>query len=291
MGQCRGNGNPVSFFNPDSRRPGNNAFDGDPFLFSSIAPLIKALRIIIFLLGGLSVLLTINGCANPQKVKDQSQAQMRLGESMLKEGRTTQALMELKKAVELDPNNAQIRNVLGVAYLEKEMMPEAVQEFRRALNLAPDFVEVHNNLGTSLLRQGKVKEAIEEFNQALRSPLYPTPHFVEYNLGRAYFQLQDYDQARRHFQEAIKIAPGYSMAYHGLGETYMATRRWDEAAEALKKAIEFAPKYAAAHYDLGEVLVAQYQPSLARMAFKEVIRLDPEGPLGKRARQRLKEIY
>ncbi|HMK65460.1 MAG TPA: tetratricopeptide repeat protein, partial [Thermodesulfobacteriota bacterium] len=250
----------------------------------------ESIGIISFTLG-LSLIMVLAGCVSSPRTKEQSLAQMRLGESMLKEGRTTQALNELNKAVNLDPDNAQIRNVLGVAYMEKGMLPEAVQEFRKALDLAPDFAEVHNNLGTALLRQGKVQEAIKEFNEALKSPLYLTPHFGEYNLGRAYYQMKDYVQAKKHFQEAVKISPSYSMAYLGLGETCMAVRQWDEAAEALKKAIEYAPRYVEAHYDLGEVLVAQYQTNLARMAFKEVIRLDPEGPWGKKAQQRLKEIY
>jgi type IV pilus biogenesis/stability protein PilW len=294
IGPSREDGNPVSFLsslNLDSRLRGKDAFHIQQFLFSPRAWSTNFPGKVIFLFWGLGFLLVLAGCANTQKGKEQSLAQMRLGETLLQEGRTTQALTELNKAVELDPHNAQIRNVLGVAYLEKGLLPEAVQEFRKALSLSPDFVEVHNNLGTALLRQGMIKEAIEQFNLAVESPLYPTPHFVQYNLGQAYFQLKEYDQARKHFLAAIKNAPGYSLAYHGLALTYMATRQWDEAAEALKKAIEFAPKYVQAHYDLGEVLAAQYQIPLARLAFKEVIRLDPDGPLGKKARLRLKELY
>jgi type IV pilus assembly protein PilF len=245
----------------------------------------------IFLVScGLAVLMALWGCVDSKRVKDQANAQMRLGESMLKEGRSTQALTELTKAVELDPDNAQIRNVLGVAYLDKGMYPEAVREFKKALNLDPEFVDVHNNLGTALLQQGKVQEAIVEFNLALKSPLYPTPQFVQFNLGQAYYLLKDYEQSRQHYLAAIKIAPSYSLAYNGLGMTYTANGQWNEASEALKKAIEYAPKYAEAHYNLGEVLMAQNQVPLARLAFREVVRLDPEGPYGRKAKQRLKEI-
>jgi len=145
-------------------------------------------------------------------------------------------------------------------------------------------------LGTALLRQGKIKEAITEFNTALKSPLYPTPHYVYYNLGQAYYQLKDYEKARQQYQEAVKISPSYSLAYHGLGLSFMATHQWEEAAEALKKAIEQAPKYAEAHYDLGEVLLELDQQSLARLAFKEVVRLTPGSALGKKAQQRLKDL-
>jgi Flp pilus assembly protein TadD len=63
-----------------------------------------------------------------------------------------------------------------------------------------------------------------------------------------------------------------------------------EAAEALKKAIENAPNFAQAHYDLGEILIEIKQSSLARLAFQEVIKLVPEGELGRKAQQRLREL-
>lgn len=120
--------------------------------------------------------------------------------------------------------------------------------------------------------------------------MYPTPHFVQYNLGQAYFALKEFDKAREYYQEALKLSPAYSLAYHGLGLAWKATGHMEEAAEALKKAIENAPKFAQAHYDLGEVLLELKQPSLARLAFREVINLVPESDLGGKAQQRLKEL-
>jgi tetratricopeptide (TPR) repeat protein len=243
-----------------------------------------------YVLGVLLVMTSLAACVDSVQVKERALAHLRLGDSMLKEGRSTQALAELIKASELDPDNPLIRNVLGVAYLEKDMIPSAIEQFKKALRLDPEYAEVHNNLGAALLREGKVPEAILELNKALDHPLYPTPHFVQYNLGQAYYQLKDYERSRQHYQKAVKISPAYSLAYHSLGLTFMATGQWDEAAEALKKAIEQAPKFAEAHFDLGEVLLALHQSSLARLAFREVVRLVPEGPLGKKAQQRLKEL-
>ncbi len=222
--------------------------------------------------------------------KEDAMASMRVGQSMLREGRPTQALAELIKANDLDPSNPVIRNVLGVAYLEKGMIRQAINQFEKALYLDPNYAEVHNNLGTALLREQRVKEAIAEFNKALENPMYPTPHFVHYNLGQAYFKLKEFEKARENFLEAVKLSPAYSLAYHGLGLAWKATGNMEEAAEALKKAIEHAPKFVQAHYDLGEVLVELKQTSLAVLAFKEVIRLVPESDLGREAHQRLKEL-
>ena len=245
----------------------------------------KAGRVALLLL-----LVFLAACSTSPQRKEDALARMRVGESMLREGRPTQALAELTKANDLDPSNPVIRNVLGIAYLEKGMIRQAINQFEKALYLDPNYVEVNNNLGTALLRDGRVKEAIAEFNKTLANPMYPTPHFVQYNLGQAYFALKEFEKAREHYLEAIKFSPAYSLAYHGLGLAWKATNHMEEAAEALKKAIENAPKFAQAHYDLGEVLLELNQSSLARLAFREVINLVPESDLGRKAQQRLKEI-
>lgn len=240
--------------------------------------------ILVFLLACLAA------CATSLQQKEKAMSHMLLGDSMLREGRPTQALGELIKANDLDPNNPVIRNVLGIAYLEKGLVRQAIYQFEKALHLKPDYVEVHNNLGTALLRDGRVKEAIKEFNIALEDPLYATPQFVYYNLGQAYYSLQEYDKSREYYQEAVKLWPSYSLAYHGLGRTLKAANDREGAAEAFKKALEYAPSFAQAHLDLGEVLVELDQLSLARSAFKEVVNLVPDTPLGKKAQQRLKEL-
>ena len=170
------------------------------------------------------------------------------------------------------------------------MVRQAINQFEKALYLDPNYVEVHNNRGTALLRDQRVKEAIEEFNKALGSHLYPTPHFVYYNLGQAYFILKEFKKSQENYLEAVKLSPTHSLAYHGLGLAWKMSGNLEEAAEALKKAVENAPKFAQAHYDFGEVLVESKQSSLAVLAFQEIINLVPESDLGKKARQRIKEL-
>jgi len=43
-----------------------------------------------------------------------------------------------------------------------------MREYRRALKLRPDYAQAHNNLGVIYLYLGKVGEARKEFEQALR---------------------------------------------------------------------------------------------------------------------------
>jgi type IV pilus assembly protein PilF len=230
------------------------------------------------------------GCQTSPQRKEEALSHMRLGDSLLQEGKPTQALGELLKAAELDPDDPQIHNVLGVVYLEKGMPVQAAEHFQRALSLDPKYVEVRNNLGIAYLRSGKIQEAIRELNLAVESPVYTTPQFAYYNLGQAYLALQDYEKARANYLEALKLSPQYSLGYYGLGLTWKASENWEPAAEAFKKAIEYAPRFAPAHFELGEVLVRLNENSLARLAFQEAIQLAPDSEQAKKAKEKLKEL-
>ena len=241
---------------------------------------------------GLGALLLVlpTGCQTSPQVKEEALSRMRLGDSLLQEGKATQALGELLKAVELAPDNPQIHNLLGIIYLEKGMNVQAAEHFQKALVLDPKYIEVRNNLGTAYLRLGRNQEAIKELNRAIESPMYSTPHYAYYNLGQAYLALQDYEQARANYLKSLKLSPRYSLSLYGLGLTWKATENWEEAAEAFKKTIEYAPRFAPAHFELGEVLVRLNENSLARLAYQEVIQLAPDSEQARKAQERLKEL-
>ena len=230
------------------------------------------------------------GCQTSPQQRETALSHMRVGDSLLKEGKPTQALGELLKATELDPDEPQIHNVLGVVYLEKGMNAQAADHFQKALSLDPKYIEVRNNLGIAYLRAGKIQEAIKELNLAVENPLYATPQFAYHNLGQAYLALQDYEKARANFNESLKRSPEYGPSYYGLGQTWKAVENWGKAAEAFKKTIEYAPRYVPGHFDLGEVLVRLNENSLARLAFQEVIQLAPDSEQARKAKEKLKEI-
>ena len=213
-----------------------------------------------------------------------------MGDSLLQEGKPTQALGELLKATELDPDDPQIHNVLGVVYLEKGMTAQAAEHFQKALALDPKYIEVRNNLGIAYLRTGKIQEAIKELNLAVESPLYTTPNLPIIISGRPTWRFRIMKRPGPIIAESLKLSPRYSPSYYGLGLTWKAVENWEQAAEAFKKTIEYAPRFAPGHFELGEVLVRLNEKSLARLAFQEVIQLVPDSEQARKAKERLKEL-
>lgn len=89
---------------------------------------------------------------------------------------------------------------------------KAIELCRQAIALDSDFGNPWNDIGAYMLALGRWRDSIPFLEQALRSPRYLTYHYAHYNLGRAYEKLSELDQARRKYQDALALEPGYMLA-------------------------------------------------------------------------------
>lgn len=93
------------------------------------------------------------------------------------------ALPHFYQALELAPNDADVRTNLGLALTQQGKLEEALQQLNQSLQLHPNSAEAHNNLGLVLLAQGKAAESATHFSTALR--LKPSLTVAQDNLKRA----------------------------------------------------------------------------------------------------------
>jgi tetratricopeptide (TPR) repeat protein len=71
-----------------------------------------------------------------------------------------------KQALELEPDNLDVRTDLGVAYLNDPASPMlAIQETNTVLEADPDHIQANFNKGVMLLQIGRQAEAIERFEK------------------------------------------------------------------------------------------------------------------------------
>jgi Flp pilus assembly protein TadD len=89
--------------------------------------------------------------------------------ALAKQNHNEAALDEVRRASDLDPKDADIRNNLGLALARLGRTPEAIDQFHEAVRLDPNnAAAAHANLGWALLGSGKPRESISEFEPALR---------------------------------------------------------------------------------------------------------------------------
>lgn len=104
-------------------------------------------------------------------IGDRVAALMRSGVEAAQSGDLDQAAAAFRKAVEVDPTDAEAWDSLGVVLVRTGDEARGVEAFRRALRVAPGHPEAHRNLAVVLDRQGRAAEAARHYRAFLaKSP-------------------------------------------------------------------------------------------------------------------------
>lgn len=103
--------------------------------------------------------------------RDRAAALVRAGMEAARNGEMDGAAVAFRKAVDIDPTDAEAWNSLGVALVRSGDETRGLEAFRRALRVAPGHPEAHRNLAIVLDRQGRGSEAARHYRAFLaKSP-------------------------------------------------------------------------------------------------------------------------
>ena len=126
----------------------------------------------------------------------------------------------------------------GIAHERLKQWPQAEADLRRALELNPDQPQVLNYLGYSLVeKQEKLDEALDMIERAVAAR--PDSGFIVDSLGWVLFRLGRYDEAVGHMETAVELMPVDPVVNDHLGDVYWAVGRYREAEFQWKRALSF----------------------------------------------------
>ncbi|HWH84349.1 MAG TPA: type IV pilus biogenesis/stability protein PilW [Burkholderiaceae bacterium] len=97
---------------------------------------------------------------------------LELASAYFGQGQTTTALDQVKLALQADPNSAPAYNLRGLIYANLGDDALAQESFRRALQLNPRDADAMQNYGYYLCQKQRYPEAAALFDQALAMPQY-----------------------------------------------------------------------------------------------------------------------
>ena len=193
---------------------------------------------------------------------------------LMKEAQYAAAAAELRDLAETNPDDFRIPHNLGIALQEMGRSEEAIVQFKRALNVYPNSAMTYNNLGLALASQGRPDEAILQFEKAVE--IDPGLAKAHNNLGNALASRGQLDQAILHFQKAVETDPGLAEAHNNLGNALASRGQLDQATLHFEKAVEVNPGLAEGHYNLGNVLASRGDLDQARMHFAKAVEINPD---------------
>ncbi|MGJ5634450.1 tetratricopeptide repeat protein [Nostoc sp. CALU 1950] len=183
-----------------------------------------------------------------------------------------EAETQLRKAIKLNPNDADAYNNLGVVLSKQNKLEEAETQLRKAIELNPNFADAYNNLGVVLSEQNKLEEAKlrqqwmgERF---LRQDFNPSYADVYYTWRDAVREQKKLDEAVAAYRKAIKLNPNFANAYNALGWVLQEQGKLEEAIQEYQQAIKLDPYFTTSQNNLKEaqrLLDLRKNPSLTKV--------------------------
>lgn len=165
-----------------------------------------------------------------------------------------EAIIYLKKAIELDPLNPFFRDAMGVALMKRGKLDDAADCFVDALSVIKNDVNLLANLGLVQTRQGKLKEAMDSLNKAIE--IDPRHAAANNNIAVILARLNEFDRAAKHFQTALLSNPQDANARNNLGLVYLRQKRYSEAAVEFEKIHKHDSLFLGARINLAKARVA-----------------------------------
>ncbi len=133
-----------------------------------------------------------------------AEAHYRLALCLAMTRRPEEASDEFKKAVDIEPTNAELKNAFGVMLLMREDLDGAERQFRAALDLGDDPMSRHN-LGIVLYQKKDFDAARGEFERALA--LNPKGQDSIFYIAYLDIAAADWAKARARLEECIGVDP------------------------------------------------------------------------------------
>jgi eukaryotic-like serine/threonine-protein kinase len=145
-----------------------------------------------------------------------------------------------QKALELDDTLAEAHTSMGLIKTVYDWdWSGAEREIRRAIELNPSDADAHMTYGTTLRKLGRFDEAVAEQKRALE--LDPLSLGNNMELGATFYLARRYDQAIAQEQKTLEMDPNFLPAHFNLGLAYLQKSMYREAMAEFKKALAISP--------------------------------------------------
>lgn len=228
---------------------------------------VLSLLALVFVLGALV------GCTDKEQAKADH---VRRGEALLREKKYQEASLEFRNALQIDDNLAVAHWGLAQAYEGLGRIQEAFEELRRTIQLDPNNLDAKVKMGNYLLLVRPPQ--IDEAERLAREVLERDQNHIEGHilLGSVLFQKGDRDGALAELNRAVEIDPQRIESHLSLARFYVQTGDRAKAEEVYKRAISINERSALAHMEYGRFLIAQNRLNDAETQFRLAVEGEPQ---------------
>lgn len=162
------------------------------------------------------------------------QVRTQLAAEYIRSGELDAAKRALDQALAYAPKDARANMMMGVL-LQQEASPSSLKQadlyFKRAIQIEPKNAQLHNNYASYLHQMQRNNEAIEQLKIAGATLGYDQRYRALENLGRIYLSLGNLDEAEKSFQQAYSAHRESGDSVLELSEIYYLQHKFSTATQ------------------------------------------------------------
>lgn len=210
----------------------------------------------------------LTGCGS-----ENSETMLASAKSYLAKNDNKAAIIQIKNALQVNPDLPEARYLLGNSLLESGNANSAELELRKALALKYSNDLVVPKLAAAMLAQGQTKKMVDEFSGARLSAPAATAE-LQTTLAVAYVVLGKGESAEAALKAALAAQPGHVPALLAQARLKAGSRDFDGAFLTVDKIIGLAPKSADAWKLKGDLFVVAKDDSVRALeAYRKAIEI------------------
>lgn len=232
-----------------------------------------------------------------------------LGTALVNLGNREAGLVEWRAALEIEPRNFKLMQIMAVEYSQGRYFKEAANLARRVLELRSDdanayFIAIkacqdagdsaameiarraaekfpessraNFEYGYHLQKAGGAAKALAYLKKAMAADSnYEEPFFF---YGDSLLEENRNEEAIGYLRTAIRIRPDYVVASVAMAKALMRLERYDEAVKELERIIGLSPKYPQPHLLLSQIYFRMGDEARAQTEKEVSLRLRREDP-------------
>ena len=183
------------------------------------------------------------------------------------------ALKSLERARGLDPKQSNIPFQRGIINLRMSQPDQAVTDFRQAIELNPDSAANHLNLGIAYYQGGNIQEAKPAFGKAVE--LDPELTLARLLLAQVLAATNDLAAAEQEYRQVLDREPENAKAMRGVGFCRIRQADYNAAVTAYRDATKAEPNNADSWSGLGSAYLGLNNLTESEAAFTKARAIDP----------------
>lgn len=167
---------------------------------------------------------------------DQAEAYYWLAIAQRHEGKTEEALSNLKFTVELMPEHSRALYSMASIFDAKGKTDKAVECLGKSLEGNEKLEMAYNLLAEIFISTDKVYDAIRIYEEAVAA--YPESYLLHYNLGISLMMVRRYEESVRIFNRAHKLTHDDPALYYNWASAEISLKNYSEAAALYKEGLK-----------------------------------------------------